>query len=143
MLVPTEQEIAVLETHAKYVENENTRRLMCESFDEAIMKGYRWGSEHKVIQELEILRSYFLLKRGSLAIEKVYSPDIALLSYKSLLTCIMGGSKVFDIENASPLKIVGFFKGAIEALKHRKMINRRREEYKWALRCSLDRRKAA
>jgi hypothetical protein len=55
----------------------------------------------------------------------------------------MGGSKVFDIENASPLKIVGFFKGAIEALKHRKMIHRRREENKWALRCSLDQRKAA
>jgi hypothetical protein len=67
-------------------------------------------------------------KQGSLATNKVYSPEIVPLSYKSLLTCIMGDSKVFDMENASPLKIVGFFKGASEALKHRKMIHRRREE---------------
>jgi hypothetical protein len=130
------------QSKANYVENENARRRLCESFDEAIMKGYRWGSQHKVIQELEILRSYFLLKQRSLAADKESSPEIALLSYKSLLTCIMGGSKVFDIENASPLKIIGFFKGAIEALKHRKMTQRRREENKSELRRSLDRRKA-
>ena len=133
---------------AKYVEDADTRKRLYKGVDEAFMlddafiKGYRWGSAHKVLHELEILRSYFLLKQGSLAIEKVYSPEIVLLScYKSLLTCIVGDSKVFDIENASPLKIVGFFKGAIEALKHRKMISRRREENLWDLHCS--RRKVA
>jgi hypothetical protein len=131
-------------THGKYVENANARQRLYESLDAAFVKGYRWGSEHKVLPELEILRSYFLLKQNSLAVEKMYAPDIVLLSgYKSFLTCIMGDSKVFDVENATPLKIVGFFKGAIEALKQRKMIQRRREENRWDLHRSLDRRKAA
>jgi len=132
------------QTHGKYVENANARQRLYESLDAAFVIGYRWGSEHKVLQELEILRSYFLLKQNSLAVEKMYAPDIVLLSgYKSFWTCIMGDSKVFDVENATPLKIVGFFKGAIEALKQRKMIQRRREENRWDLHRSLDRRKAA
>jgi hypothetical protein len=77
-LAPNEWKTEVLnQAQVKYVENENARRRLCESFDEDIMKGYRWGSEHKVIQELEILRSYFLLKQRSLATDKEYSPEIA------------------------------------------------------------------
>jgi len=130
------------QTQAEYVENENARRLLCEIVDEGFVKGYRWGAQHKDIEELEILRSYFLLKQSSL-IERVYSPDIVLSNlYKSIMTCIIKDSKVFNIENDPPLKTVGFFKGAIEALKHRKMTQRRREENKSELRRSLDRRKA-
>jgi hypothetical protein len=143
MSVLTEWEIAMLDqTQAKYVENENARRLLCEIVDQGFVKGYRWGAEHKDIEELEILRSYFILKARLSYWEGLLTGYVLSHLYKSIVTCILKDSKVFNIENDAALKTVGFFKGAIEALKHRKMTQRLREENKSELRRSLDRRKA-
>jgi hypothetical protein len=100
--------------------------VLLKAVDDAFTKGYHWATGHNSIRDLELLRSYFLLRAGELTSQNIYDSDFMARRCQSILTII--DPKLLCFERRSPRDSASFIKGAIEALKHRKMLERRRIE---------------